>query len=255
VTKFRDYVAPARDTVDDFYRANHRYQTLAYATDQKRRFGRLDYARMGVWQACELLDTLVDDSDPDTELTQIEHLLQTAEAARQDGRPEWFIVAALVHDLGKVLCLRGEPQWAVVGDTFPLGCPFNPAVVYHDYFDENPDREVAAYQRGTGIYERGVGLEHVTMSWGHDEYMYLVVRPYLPAEAAYMIRFHSFYAAHHEGAYDELISDYDRRMMPLLREFSGYDLYSKAEAAPDIDALRPYYRNLIDRFFPETIAW
>ncbi len=37
---------------------------------------------MGVWEAMEFLNTLVDDSDPDTDLSQIEHLLQTAEAIR-----------------------------------------------------------------------------------------------------------------------------------------------------------------------------
>ena len=35
---------------------------------------------MGIWEAMEYLNTLVDDSDPDTDLSQIEHLLQTAEA-------------------------------------------------------------------------------------------------------------------------------------------------------------------------------
>src|SRR5438128_8381948 len=35
----------------------------------------------------EYLNTLVDDSDPDTDLTQIEHLLQTAEAIRKDAHP------------------------------------------------------------------------------------------------------------------------------------------------------------------------
>ena len=77
---------------------------------------------MGIWEALEYLNTLVDESDPDTDLSQIEHLLQTAEAIRRDGHPRWFILTGLIHDLGKVLCLYGEPQWAVVGDTFPVGC-------------------------------------------------------------------------------------------------------------------------------------
>jgi inositol oxygenase len=33
----------------------------------------------------DFLNTLVDESDPDTELPQIMHLLQTAEAIRADG--------------------------------------------------------------------------------------------------------------------------------------------------------------------------
>ena len=80
---------------------------------------------MGVWEAMEFLNTLVDDSDPDTDLSQIDHLLQTAEAIRADGHPRWFILTGLIHDLGKILCLCGEPQWAVVGDTFPVGCAWS----------------------------------------------------------------------------------------------------------------------------------
>lgn len=66
-------------------------------------------ARMGVWEAMEMLNTLVDESDPDvscfsiihmcilnidlqTSVSQIEHLLQTAEAIRKDGKPEWMQV-------------------------------------------------------------------------------------------------------------------------------------------------------------------
>jgi len=189
---FRDYDAPARDCVRDFYRENHRRQTLAFARAQAASFGRLDRREMGAWEAMEYLDTLVDDSDPDTELSQLAHLLQSAEAARRDGQPEWMQLTALIHDLGKILCLFGEPQWAVVGDTFPLGCAFSQAVIYHEFFADNPDSQVAAYQTPCGVYEPGCGLDAVTMSWGHDEYLYLVTREHLPEPALYCIRYHSF---------------------------------------------------------------
>jgi len=53
---------------------------------------------------------------PQTSLSQIEHLLQTAEAIRRDGKPEWMQVTGLVHDLGKLLFLfDSEGQWDVVG--------------------------------------------------------------------------------------------------------------------------------------------
>jgi len=58
---------------------------------------------MSVWEAMEFLNTLVDDSDPDTDLTQIEHLIQTAEAIRNDGHPRCFVLTGLIHDLGKIL--------------------------------------------------------------------------------------------------------------------------------------------------------
>ena len=85
------------------------------------------------------LNQLVDDSDPDTDLDQFQHLLQTAEAIRNDGHPDWMVLVGLMHDMGKVLCLFGEPQWAVVGDTFPVGCAYSDKVVYPEYFKDNPD--------------------------------------------------------------------------------------------------------------------
>ena len=135
---------------------------------------------MTVWESLDYLNTLVDDSDPDIDFTQIEHALQTAEAIRAANQPRWFIVTGLIHDLGKILCLFGEPQWAVVGDTFPVGCRFSPKIVYSDFFKDNPDSRVSEYQTECGIYEPGCGLDHVHMSWGHDEYVYHVVKDYLP---------------------------------------------------------------------------
>ena len=120
--EFRNYKADANPTVTEFYRQNHKYQTLDFVLKKKAEYCGLKRGKKSIWEMAEYLNTLVDDSDPDTDVTQIEHLLQTAEAIRKDGHPRWFILAGFVHDLGKVLCLYGEPQWAVVGDTFPVGC-------------------------------------------------------------------------------------------------------------------------------------
>lgn len=252
---FRDYEAPARDSVAEFYRQNHEYQTLALARAKRAHYGTLQLGRMGVWEACEALDTLVDDSDPDTSLSQIGHLLQTAEAIRRDGHPRWFQLTGLIHDLGKILCLHGEPQWAVVGDTFPLGCRFSDKIVYPEYFAANPDSRVDAYQSELGIYARYTGLDNVTLSWGHDEYLYRVARDYLPIEAQYIIRYHSFYAAHSAGEYRYLMDARDTKMFHWVTQFQQYDLYSKGEAPPNVDALAPYYKDLIAEFFPATIDW
>src|SRR5579863_2672260 len=122
--EFRDY----RNTtpgVKEFYRLNHTLQTRDFVLEKKRQYGALNKTKMGIWEALDYLNTLVDDSDPDTDLSQIEHLMQTSEAIRADGHPRWMIAAGLVHDLGKVLCLWGEPQWAVVGDTFPVGFAYS----------------------------------------------------------------------------------------------------------------------------------
>ncbi|HEY2585939.1 MAG TPA: inositol oxygenase family protein, partial [Tepidisphaeraceae bacterium] len=181
--KFRDYRAEARPSVKEFYRLNHTNQTLEFVLSRKRRFLKHDRRRMTVWEAMEFLDTLVDDSDPDTDLSQIEHLMQTAEAIRRDGHPRWFILTGLIHDLGKILCLWGEPQWAVVGDTFPVGCAYSDKVVFPEFFPNNPDYLIPAYQTSCGIFEPAGGLDKVHLSWGHDEYLYNVVKDNLPPEA------------------------------------------------------------------------
>lgn len=252
-TGFREY--PNEGPVFDFYRENHARQTRDFVLAKKRQYSGLDRKVLGIWDALQLLDTLVDDSDPDTRLTQIEHALQTAEAIRAAGHPRWFVVTGLVHDLGKILCLFGEPQWAVVGDTFPVGCAWSPSIVYPELFAANPDRLVPEYQSPCGVYTEGCGLENVDLSWGHDEYLYHVMKTRLPPEALYIIRYHSFYAWHKEGAYRHLASERDAAMRHWVEAFQSFDLYSKGARAPDVAALRPFYEDLVGEFFPEPLRW
>jgi inositol oxygenase len=254
-SSYRNYDKPVRPSVREFYKQNHRCQTLEFVLAKKAEYLPPRRRQMGIWEAMEFLNTLVDDSDPDTDLSQIEHLLQVAEAMRRDGKPGWFILTGLIHDLGKILCLWREQQWAVVGDTFPVGCAYSGKVVYPEFFQENPDFQNPALQTPCGIYEPGCGLDKVHLSWGHDEYLYQVTKDYLPAEALAMIRYHSFYAAHREGAYDHLMNDRDRELMGWVRAFNPYDLYTKGGVKPDVAALRPYYEGLIAEYFPTSLAW
>lgn len=253
--QFRDYRAEARQSVKEFYRLNHRYQTVDFVRAKRAEYLSLNRRRMGIWEAIDFLNQLVDDSDPDTDLPQIEHALQTAEAIRADGHPQWFILTGLIHDLGKVLCLFGEPQWAVVGDTFPVGCQFSEKIVFAEFFAENPDTRVSEYQTPCGIYEPGCGLDNVLLSWGHDEYLYHVVKDHLPDEALAMIRYHSCYPIHREGAYEHLLGDHDRQMLRWVRKFNPYDLYTKSQQRPDVKALMPFYEELVAEFFPAELSW
>lgn len=255
--QFRDYRAEVRPQVKEFYRQHHRHQTVDFVRAKRTEYLSTlgERRRMGVWDALEFLNTLVDDSDPDTSLAQIEHCLQTSEAIRRDGHPRWFVLTGLIHDLGKILCLFGEPQWAVVGDTYPVGCAWSDKIVFHEFLADNPDRDKREYQSACGIYSPGCGLDNVLMSWGHDEYLYHVVRHYLPPEALYMIRYHSFYPAHRDGAYEHLMNDQDREYLRWVRAFNPYDLYTKSADRPDVNRLRPYYEDLVAEFFPPTLAW
>ncbi|MFO0943811.1 MAG: inositol oxygenase family protein [Pirellulales bacterium] len=252
---FRNYEAEARPSVKEFYRLNHRNQTVDFVRNKHREYLGLNRVQMSIWEAMEYLNQLVDDSDPDIDLPQIEHLLQTAEAIRADGRPDWFILAGLVHDLGKILCLWGEPQWAVVGDTFPVGCKWSPSIVYYAAFQENPDKDVAEYQTDNGIYQEKCGLSNLMLSWGHDEYMYHVAKDYLPEPALAMIRYHSCYPIHREHAYQHLLVDNDMEMMKWVVDFNQYDLYTKRQERMDVQGLRPFYEALIAKYFPPQVRW
>src|SRR5215468_1352499 len=211
--EFRQYDAQANPGVAEFYRLNHENQTVDYVLRKEKEYFGLNRGHQTVWEAAEFLNTLVDDSDPDTDLTQIVHLLQTSEAIRRDGHPRWMVLVGFIHDLGKVLCLYGEPQWGVVGDTFPVGCAWSDQIVFHEYFKANTDANVPEYQTKYGIYEPNCGLENVHMSFGHDGYIAEVLKPYLPDEALYMLRFHSFYAWHRHSAYAHLMNRKDERML------------------------------------------
>ena len=253
--EFRNYEADARPTVREFYRQNHLNQTYDFVLAKKKEYLAFNRKEMSIWEAAEFLNTLVDDSDPDTDLSQLQHLLQTSEAIRADGRPRWFILTGFIHDLGKILCLFGEPQWAVVGDTFPVGCAFSNKIVFPEFFKDNPDSKDPRFQTELGVYEEGCGLDNVHISWGHDEYIYNIAKPYLPTEALYMLRYHSFYPWHREGEYGRLCNDQDREMLKWVLDFNQYDLYTKSHERPDPEKLRPFYEDLIAEFFPAKIRW
>ena len=143
----------------------------------------------------------------------------------------------------------------MVGDTFPVGCAWSEQVVFPEYFRNNPDRNVPEYQTKFGIYEPNCGFENVHMSFGHDGYIAEVMKPYLPDEALYMLRFHSFYAWHRHGAYTHLMNEKDAAMLKWVKKFNPYDLYSKGNAKPNLRDLKPYYDELFAEFLPQKISW
>lgn len=66
----------------------------------REEYSRLDKAEMSIWECCELLNDVVDESDPDLDEPQIMHLLQSAEAIRKDHPNEdWLHLTALIHGI------------------------------------------------------------------------------------------------------------------------------------------------------------
>ncbi|GMM37697.1 hypothetical protein DASC09_050220 [Saccharomycopsis crataegensis] len=255
---FRNYDG-ASERVKNFYKEQHRKQTVAYNLKARWRFHSQLRARMTVWDALMKLNTLIDQSDPDTELSQIDHALQTAEAIRKDGKARWMQLVGLIHDLGKLLYFfEAEGQWDVVGDTFPVGCAFSEKCVYPDTFKANPDNENPTYNTKYGIYRPGIGLDNVMLCWGHDEYIYkiCVKQSTIPKEGLAMLRYHSCYPIHRENEYQYLMNDHDKKMLEAVKAFNPYDLYSKSDEVYEIDNITEYYKGLITEYFPkEIIEW
>lgn len=142
-------------------------------------------------------------------------------------------------------------------DTFVVGCAFSDKNIYPETFEGNPDFDDAVYSTEDGIYEPHCGLDNVMLSWGHDEYLYHVIKDQctLPDEALAMIRYHSFYPWHREGAYMHLTNAKDVKALAAVRAFNPYDLYSKSDKPVDMKELRPYYEGLIAKFFPPELDW
>jgi len=180
---------------------------------------------------------------------------------------DWFPLIGLIHDLGKVLLLDDfgkREQWEVVGDTFIVGCQLDRNFVYYDknYHHFNRDYNNPKFNNIFGIYKPFIGFNQVVMSWGHDEYLYRILKEKnktkLPEEALYIIRFHSFYCWHtpnKKRGYTHLASSYDWKMLPLLKMFQRSDLYSKNDNIPEINQIKKKYQPLVAKYMSELIKF
>ncbi len=258
---YRKYLQDSE--VAKFYYLNHINQSYDYVQKIKSEIFPLGKWKIEILEVISLLDEIVDQSDPDNDRKQIVHAIQTGEACRK-ALPEhdWFHLMGFLHDLGKVLHhpkMHNLPQWAVVGDTFPVGCAFSEQCVYPEYFQENPDYQHPLYSTKLGIYQANEGLNKVQMSFGHDEYLYQVLKHsdcQLPEEALFVIRYHSFYPWHSHGAYDYLASEKDGQLLKFVQTFQKCDLYSKVEEEVKVDELLPYYQGLIKKYFSSSVlSW
>lgn len=262
---FRKYSEDEEDYIQQrvkrTYYMMHQNQTVDFVRNRMRKWKRFDHAELTIMEALEKLNALVDESDPDNDLPNIVHAFQTAERIRETyPDQDWFHLTGLIHDLGKVLALWGEEQWAVVGDTFVVGCSPADSVVYRENsFQGNPDMENPRYNTKYGMYKPNCGLDNVLFSWGHDEYMACVLQNHskctLPKEAIRIIRLHSFYPWHTGGDYQHICNEQDSKTLAWIREFNKFDLYTKSAPVPDIEALMPYYQGLIDKYIPGKLKW
>ncbi len=182
------------------------------------------FGRVPVWQLIERLALCIDGADPSLGLvSQHIHTLQVVDGMIADGidDPD-LLVAAMVHDIGKLLLLVGEDPANVGGMTRVLRPPAS-----------------------------GAGLDNCVMQWGHDEFGYSRLREHVPEHVAWLIRYHSIDLSDCAAFMD----DRDRRFATQYLElFSRYDDGTKS-AVRVPRPFDPRYRELIERAFPDPILF
>ena len=267
---FRQYINGEKEAVCNHYRIMRKNQTYDYNIKVRQKYASRQKEKLTLWQMLDIISKFIDISDPDISLSNVHHLFQAAEKARADGQAKWFQLTCLLHDMGKIMCKWGcdedgtsmATQWGIVGDTFIVGCRIPDTCVYPEFNITNPDMSHPIYSTHYGIYENKCGLNNTICAWGHDEYLYQVLKDpsnsnKLPKEAYYMIRFHSLYPWHNKCEYYHLMNDEDEIMLPIVQEFNKYDLYTKVDTPVDINnsALLNYYYDLFKEFFPSGGIW
>ena len=66
--------------------------------------------KIKIWDILQHLNSLVDVSDPDMSHPNLYHAFQTAEMIKKDGHPEWLQLVGLIHDMGKIMYLKGSDE-------------------------------------------------------------------------------------------------------------------------------------------------
>ncbi|XP_045219272.2 inositol oxygenase isoform X2 [Macaca fascicularis] len=246
---FRNYTSgPLLDRVFTTYKLMHTHQTVDFVRSKHAQFGGFSYKKMTIMEAVDLLDGLVDESDPDVDFPNSFHAFQTAEGIRKahpDKVPN--LPCPSPSQTGSSLlgsCTTWGRSWPCSGS--PSGRSsetpsLSDAVPRLPWFSATPPSRTTLTSR---ILD--------------TEYMYQVMKFNkfsLPPEAFYMIRFHSFYPWHTGSDYQQLCSQQDLAMLPWVQEFNKFDLYTKCPDLPDVDKLRPYYQGLIDKYCPGILSW
>ena len=122
------------------YKNMHENQTVQFVKEKIAKWTKFNHCELGIMEAMDKLSEFVDEADTDITLPNEVHGYQTAEAIRL-AHPdnEWFQLVGLIHDLGKIMAIYGEPQYCVVGDTYPVGCAPEPSIVHKETFEGCPD--------------------------------------------------------------------------------------------------------------------
>jgi hypothetical protein len=205
-------------------RERHRAQTRETVAALQRRYDQPVFGRVETWTLIERLAQCVDPTDAAlgcaSQLTHVLQVLEAMEAA--DVQDPDLLVAAIVHDLGKLLLLTAEAPENVVCMNAPVG-------------------------EG----EPGAGLDQSVLQWNHDELAYRRLDGYVPDTVAWLVRYHSLLIKDCEYLMDERDRERTER---YLRPFRGFDQGSKGAHILPRKRITDY-RDLVEATLPRTLIF
>jgi Myo-inositol oxygenase len=217
---FREFRAQA-----DAITAAQRRQTRETVESLKAKYEGEVLGRFRVWDLIEKLGLCVDPTDTALQCTsQYMHVCQILAAMERDEvLDETMLLAALLHDLGKVALLAGEAPDHIV-------CFVEP--VEHQ--------------------QPGCGLDQVVFQFGHDEIAYSRFKDHLPEHIAWLLRYHSMVLRSAEPFMDARDRGYEEK---YLSKFRTYDQGTKSPAFLPPHATLNRYRDVIEKWFPNPILF
>ena len=204
--------------------ALHAAQTPEGVAALKQKYERPVFGAVRMWDLIQRLALCVDLADIALGCAnQLIHVQQMVEGMERDGiQDQDFYLAAMLHDVGKVILLAGEAQENVIGINAPIG-----------------------------TYDPGVGLDSVLFHWNCDEFIYSRLREHVPEHLAWLIRYHSIDIAQTKPYMNERDRWYfDHYLWP----FRQYDGYTKSPWRVPPARLLDKYRDLVDKTFPAPIS-
>lgn len=221
----------ATGPVRDFQaRANAIYEAQRRQTKQtvetlKAKYEGEVVGKVRVWDLIQKLALCVDPTDTALQCTsQYMHVCQVITAMERDRElDETMLLAALLHDLGKVAMLAGETPDHVVCFTEPI--------------------------EGR---EPGCGLDNVIFQFGHDEIAYLRFKDDVPDHVAWLARYHSMVLRSAEPFMNDRDREYEAK---FLSKFRTYDQGTKSPAFLPANATLDRHRDFVERWFPNPILF
>jgi inositol oxygenase len=203
----------------------HAAQTRGTVTALRRTYERPVVGRVRVWDLVERLAGCVDPTDGElyhaSQLVHVQQVLAGMERDRVEDRD--LILAALVHDLGKVLLLTGADPAHVVGMNAPIG-----------------------------DFPAGVGLDHAMLQWNHDEFAHSRLVGHVPDHVAWLVRYHSIGL----DAARPLMDARDRAYLArYLLPFRRYDQGTKSPWRRPSRAVLDRHRHVVEEMFPSPILF